>query len=72
MSPTLTAQFKGTKAASLAAIQLFDSGFTADQLQAIFPDPTPNPSIPRATLVHPKTRTAEARTILLQHGADLL
>lgn len=41
-APTLTAQFKGNKAASLAAIELFDSGFTPDQLQAIFPDASPS------------------------------
>ena len=75
MSPTLTAQFKGTKAASLAAIDLFDSGFTHDQLQAIFPEPAPNTRTPvlQATIIlRPDTRHAEARLILLQHGADLL
>ncbi len=71
MSPTLTAQFKGNKAASLAAMHLFDSGFTRDQLQAIFPEPSPN--TPTATLIlRPETRSAGARSILLQHGADLV
>ena len=72
-TPTLTAQFKGNKAASLAAMHLFDSGFTRDQLQAIFPDPTPNtPAAPATLILRPETRSAEARSILLQHGADLV
>ncbi len=68
MSPTLTAQFKGNKAASLAAIDLFDSGFTPDQLQAILPEPTPDTRAPAPTatlILRPETRSAGARSILL-------
>ncbi len=71
--PHPTAEFKGNKAASLAATHLFDSGFTPDQLQAILPEPTPNTRAPAPTAtLRPETRSAEARSILLQHGADLV
>lgn len=74
---TLTAFFPGNQAAFLAASELFDSGFTPDQIQPIFAATKPNPDTLKparaaAVILHPRHRIAEARLILLQHGADLI
>ena len=75
-SPVLTALFPANKAAFLAASQLFDSGFAPDQIQPIFgaTQPTSGTRQPRAAaiILHPHHRADEARTILLEHGAELV
>ena len=76
-TPVLTALFSGSQAAFLAASELFDSGFTPDQIQPIFNATQPHPDARNSTrsaavILHPHHRFDEARTILLQHGAELI
>lgn len=76
-TPVITALFSGSEAAFLAASQLFDSGFAPDQIQPIFNATKPHPDTRKtarsaAVILHPYHRFDEARTILLQHGAELI